>query len=80
MKRKTILSVALFLLVFMIHGYVLGAKATLKMKKGDTLPEIQLPYPKNKAHQKYLGLTGEGTFGLQDIKAEVVLIQIFAWS
>jgi hypothetical protein len=80
MKRITVLAAALIILVFMIHGYVLGAKAVLKSKEGDIFPEIQLPYPKKKADQKYLGLTGEGFFRLQDIKAEAVIIQIFAWS
>ncbi len=79
MKRITLLSVAVIFLVFMIHGNVLG-KATLKMKEGDTLPKIQLPAPINKADQEYLGVTGKGFFGIQDIKAEVVIIQIYAWS
>lgn len=80
MKRIKILSVVLIILVFMIPGYVFGAKAVIKAKEGDILPEIQLPFPKNKAHQKYLGLTGEESFGLQDIKAKVVIIQFFQWN
>jgi hypothetical protein len=63
----------------MIHGYVLGAKAVLKMKKGDTLPEIRLPVPQKQAHRNYLGLTGEGSISIQDIKAKVVIIQIYRY-
>ncbi len=79
MKRITIFSIALIILVFMTHGNVLG-KAKLKMKVGDTLPDVQLPVPDNSSHRKYLGLTGEGSFGIQDIKAKVVIIQFFAWA
>jgi hypothetical protein len=80
MKRIKILSVALIILVFMIHGNVLG-KATLKVKVGDTLPDVRLPVPDDPSHRKYLGLTtSEGKFGIQDIKAEVVIIQFFQWN
>ncbi len=80
MKRIPLLSVVLIILVFMIHGNDLGAKAVLKIKVGDTLPDVQLPVPENSSHRKYLGLTGEGFFGIQDIKAKVVIIQFFQWN
>lgn len=80
MKRLKILSVVLIILVLTIPGYVFGGKAVIKVKEGDIIPAIQLPFPPNKTHQKYLGLTGEGSFGLQDIKAKVVIIQFFQWN
>jgi peroxiredoxin len=45
---------------------------------GDELPEIILSVPENPEHQKYLGLTGKSTFTIPQIKAEVVIIEIFS--
>jgi peroxiredoxin len=47
------------------------------LKPGDPFPDFQLPVPQDKAQQKYLGVSGKGTFRIQDIQAEVVIIQIF---
>ena len=44
---------------------------------GDQLAEFTLPVPKNDKHQKYLGLAGKESFKIADIKAEVVIIEIF---
>ena len=45
---------------------------------GQELPEIRLPIPSDISHKQYLGLTGEGTFKLSEIKASVVIIEIFS--
>ena len=47
------------------------------IQAGDAFPEIKLDIPKDVSYQKYLGVTGEGTFQIKDIKADVVIIQIF---
>jgi hypothetical protein len=44
---------------------------------GGTLPDFTLPAPKAPEDQKYLGLAGSGNFGISDIKAAVVIIEIF---
>ena len=46
--------------------------------EGDILPEIVLSAPENSELQQYLGLTGKKTFTIPEIKAEVVLIEIFS--
>jgi hypothetical protein len=47
-------------------------------QKGGVLPEIDLPIPQNPTHKTYLGLSGEGVFKIPQIKAEVVIIEIFS--
>ena len=46
--------------------------------EGGILPEIVLSAPENSELQQYLGLTGKKTFTIPEIKAEVVLIEIFS--
>ena len=47
------------------------------IKEGDPFPKIVLPVPKDPDSRKYLGLSDGSTFQIQDIKAEVLLIEIF---
>ena len=46
--------------------------------EGGVLPEIILAAPKSPELQEYLGLSGNGTFKIPEIKAEVVIIEIFS--
>ncbi len=45
---------------------------------GGTLPKISLPVPQDEAYRQYLGLKGGGTFLVPQIKANVVIVQIFS--
>jgi hypothetical protein len=45
---------------------------------GDKLPEFTLAAPQNTEWQLYLGVSGKQTFAIPEIKAEVVLIEIFS--
>ena len=45
---------------------------------GGQLPEITLAAPQNAELQLYLGVSGKQTFAIPEIKAEVVLIEIFS--
>ena len=47
-------------------------------QKGETLPVINLPIPKSPGEKSYLGLSGEGTFKIPQIKSNVVIIEIFS--
>lgn len=47
-------------------------------EKGETLPVFNLPIPKNPAEKVYLGLSGEGFFKIPQIKAKVVIIEIYS--
>jgi thiol-disulfide isomerase/thioredoxin len=46
--------------------------------EGDLLPEIVMAVPNNLDHQKYLGLSDEGSFTVPQIKAVVVIVEIFS--
>jgi peroxiredoxin len=46
--------------------------------EGGKLPDIRLPIPADAGYQKYLGIKGEGTFSLPQIKASVVIVEIFS--
>ena len=44
---------------------------------GGVLPEFDLSVPRSDEHQKYLGVAGK-TFTIPEIKAEVVIVEIFS--
>jgi len=46
--------------------------------KGDLFQNIVLAVPNNLSQQKYLGLSGEGSFTIPIIKARVVIVEIFS--
>ena len=46
--------------------------------EGGVLPEIVLSVPENSDYQTYLGVSGKKTFTIPEIKAEVVIIEIFS--
>ena len=48
------------------------------LQKGGQLPSIVLPIPKSTEEKTYLGLSGSGTFKIPQIKADVVIIEIFS--
>ena len=45
---------------------------------GGLLPDFSLAVPKSDDHQSYLGVTGKETFSIPEIKADIVIIQIFS--
>ena len=67
-------TVLFVVLVFAFTAFA-GTKTPLE---GDLLPEIVLSVPNNPDHQKYLGLHGEGSFTIPQIKARVVIVEIFS--
>ncbi|MDI6761657.1 MAG: TlpA disulfide reductase family protein [Thermodesulfobacteriota bacterium] len=46
--------------------------------KGETLPVFNLPIPKSPAEKGYLGLSGDGLFKIPQIKARVVIVEIYS--
>ena len=46
--------------------------------EGGLLPDIVLVTPNNPGYQDYLGISGKDTFKIPEIKAEVVIIEIFS--
>jgi len=46
--------------------------------KGGVLPVINLPIPKSADEKQYLGLSGKGLFKIPQIKAKLVIVQIYS--
>jgi thiol-disulfide isomerase/thioredoxin len=55
-----------------------AAVANKPPEKGDTLPVFNLPIPQNPIEKNYLGLSGDGFFKIPQIKAKVVIVEIYS--
>jgi peroxiredoxin len=74
-----IILTALVLITFSISIQVLPVLAANKPpEKGETLPLINLPVPKNGEERNYLGLSGGGLFRIPQIKARAVIVELFS--
>jgi hypothetical protein len=76
MKRTLVCLIGVFIPFLLIHGYAFPDNPL--PQKGSRLPEIKLAVPNAPAHKDYLGLTGDGFFTIADIKAKVVIIEIYS--
>jgi len=76
MKPYSKILLAAALCVFLSVGLV-GA-ASEPPAVGGKLPEITLAAPQNTELQLYLGVSGKQRFAIPEIKAEVLLIEIFS--
>ncbi|MGD8393540.1 MAG: hypothetical protein PVH74_18550, partial [Desulfobacterales bacterium] len=65
-----------------LGAFLLGAgfsnAATQPPAVGGVLPDFSLAVPKNVDHQRYLGIADKASFTIPEIKADVVIIQIFS--
>ena len=78
LKQLEKLSSLLFFFViycFLAHSPALAAEQTPGV--GDTLPPIKLVVPHDSQAKSYLGLSGGKYFTITEIKAQVVVIEIF---
>ena len=46
--------------------------------EGGVLPQLELPVPEDAQARAYLGLPGTGKFTIPEIKARLVIIEIFS--
>ncbi len=76
-KNRSFLAVTSLLLFFLACGGKPGFSANQPPTNGSPLPPIKLPIPKDPGEKEYLGLTGSGFFRIPQIKAQVVIIEIF---
>jgi peroxiredoxin len=67
----TILACLLFLPAFL-------AAEVAPPAEGGKLPDIRLAVPVDAGYQTYLGIKGDGTFSLPQIKAPIVIVEIFS--
>jgi peroxiredoxin len=69
-----VISVVLF---FTLLGGRLVLAGTIPAE-GSAFPDITLPAPDKTGEKGYLGLTGKGSFRLSQIKADVIIVEIFS--
>ena len=75
---KRILTIVTLIAVSFLFNDSSILAANKPPQKGETLPVINLPAPKTAAENSYLGLSGDGSFKIPQIKARVVIIEIFS--
>jgi peroxiredoxin len=67
------------MITFLFSIIVFAALAAGKPpEKGEVLPVINLPIPKNPEERSYLGLSGSGLFKIPQIKARAVIVELFS--
>jgi len=76
MKKNLMFLAAMTLLFSMLVFPALAANKP--PEKGEMLPVMNLPTPKNPDERSYLGLSGSGLFKIPQIKARVVIVEIFS--
>jgi thiol-disulfide isomerase/thioredoxin len=76
-KLSSLLVFIVILAFFSVFDHPLFA-ANEPPAEGGTMPVIKLPIPKSPEAKDYLGLEGEGSFTIPQIKAKVVIIEIFS--
>jgi len=76
MGRKNCHLILMLLLLLALPCWV--SAANQPPPEGGVLPNFQLPVPEALHYRQYLGLDQESVFSIPDIKAEVVVIEIFS--
>jgi peroxiredoxin len=75
MKKGFILVAGIWICLGFFHFSV---SAGSRPETGGTLPAVMLPVPENAAARAYLGLSEEKFFSLSDLKAKVLIVEIFS--
>jgi hypothetical protein len=73
-KNCQLISILILLLVVPLWVSAAGQPPP----EGGILPDIELPVPENPDYRQYLGLDQKSVFSIPEIKAEVVIIEIFS--
>jgi thiol-disulfide isomerase/thioredoxin len=76
MKKMVIFFAALAVCLPMLNAAPVAAEQPTTISS-NVLASITLPVPQDQNAKNYLGLTGEGSFAISQIKAQVVIIEIF---
>jgi peroxiredoxin len=77
MLKTALGSMTVFITVF-IGGAMHLMASTAPPPEGGTLPAFTLPAPQEPEQRRYLGLPDDAVFTIPDIKAEVVIIELFS--
>ncbi len=75
--KKRILSLATIILLSFLLVFP-AFPANKPPERGEQLPAVSLPIPKDPDERNYLGLSGSGLFKIPQVKAKVVIIEIFS--
>jgi hypothetical protein len=75
-KAPLILLLFILVLFALVHYPVVAASKP--PAKGTVLPQFQLEVDEDSEAKGYLGLSGSGKFTIPEIKAQVVVIQLFS--
>jgi hypothetical protein len=73
---KAVNVLPVMLVIFLSVGTALAA--VKPPPEGGILPDMEFSVPKNPEHREYLGLSGKDTFRIPEIKADVVIVEIFS--
>jgi peroxiredoxin len=74
-RMLTVLALAAFWAALLVS---LASASTTPPQPGGSLPDFKLPVPERAADKAYLGLSTGGSFTIPEIKAQVVIIEIFS--
>jgi len=75
--KKILMYLTVMILLFSAFTFSV-LSANKPPEKGERLPVINLPIPKNPDERNYLGLSGSGLFKIPQIKAKAVIVEIFS--
>ena len=75
--KKILMYLTVMILLFSVFTFSV-LSANKPPEKGERLPVINLPIPKNPDERNYLGLSGSGLFKIPQIKAKAVIVEIFS--
>ena len=75
-NRNILLTISLIVGIVITNGFVEAAESPPAV--GGEMPQIILDVPESLEHQKYLQVGNKKTFTIAEIKAEIVLIEIFS--
>ncbi len=76
LKKRFVFFAAITIILLVITYPALSAEKP--PAQGETLPHFELAVPQDSAAKSYLGLSGSGKFTVPQIKARVVVIEIFS--
>ena len=75
--RRILTVLTVIILLFSITVFP-ALTADKPPEKGEALPVINLPVPKNPEERNYLGLSGSGLFKIPQIRANAVIVELFS--
>ncbi len=78
MKKKSITPLVVTFLAMLLLDLPVPAPAASPPPVGGVLPAFTLPAPGSAAERRYLQLPGRGEFSIPQIKADVVIVEIFS--